>query len=244
MIRIAICDDDTAERGETLSAVKEYLSLRGISASVDTFSGGKGLLFATEGNGLFDIYILDVIMPEMSGIELGKTIRKMDPSGIIIFLTTSPDFAIEGYDAQAFHYLIKPVERAKLFEVLDRAFATMRRRDESVYVKTRDGTVRLLMDDIYYAELHGRAMRYVCRDRIVEGMTSSVSFRDMVPDLLADKRFYLCGASLALNLNHVRVVDKAGAQLSSGQYIDIPRTSSNSLYLAWSDYWLEGGENI
>ena len=133
------------------------------------------------------------------------------------------------------------MKRERLFEVLDRAFATLKRRDECVYVKTRDGTVRLPLDDIYYAELRDRAARYVCRDGVVDGMTSSVSFREMAAPLLADKRFYLCGASLALNLNHVRMVDRTGALLSTGQRIEVPRLTTGALYLTWSNYWLEGG---
>lgn len=63
----------------------------------------------------------------------------------------------------------------------------------------------------------------------------------MAAPLLTDGRFYLCGASLALNLGHVRMVDRTGALLSTGQRIEVPRLTTNALYLAWSNYWLEGG---
>lgn len=239
MLRIAICDDEEDELAATRAAMEEYLAERGLSADVETFADGKSLLFAMSEP--FDLYLLDVVMPEQNGVELGKELRKTDTSGIIVYLTTSPDFAIESYDAQAFHYLLKPVKRERLFEVLDRAVAALRRRDEGAYVKTRDGTVRLLLDDIYYAELHDRAVRYVCRSGIVDGMTSSLPFREMVTPLLADRRFYLCGVSLAINLNHVRMVDRNGALLSTGQRIEVPRRTTGALYLAWSNYWLEGG---
>ena len=65
----------------------------------------------------------------------------------------------------------------------------------------------------------------------------------MVSPLLKDKRFYLCGASYALNLSHIIMVDRKGVELSSGQHIDVPRLSISDLSLAWSDFWLEGSEN-
>lgn len=239
MLRIAICDDEALELAATRAMMEEFITLRGLSARIETFADGKSLLFAMSEP--FDLYLLDVVMPEQNGVELGKELRKSDTSGVIVYLTTSPDFAIESYDAQAFHYLLKPVKRERLYEVLDRAVAALKRRDECVYVKTRDGTVRLLLDDIYYAELLGRAARYVCRDAVVDSMTSSASFREMAASLLADGRFYLCGASLALNLGHVRMVDRSGALLSTGQRIEVPRLTAGALYLAWSNYWLEGG---
>ena len=60
-------------------------------------------------------------MPEMSGIELGIRLRELGCRGTIIYLTVSPDFAVDSYDARAFHYLLKPVKSTRLFEVLDQA---------------------------------------------------------------------------------------------------------------------------
>ena len=238
MLRVAICDDENNELLATKELIKEYISNRGIPAVIDTFSSGKELLFAD----FYDLYILDVIMPDLNGVDLGIELRKSGVSGVIIYLTTSPDFALDSYDARAYHYLLKPVERNRLFDVLDSAIGALKLQDEYAYVKTREGTMRLMFDDIYYAELRGRAVRYVCRDSIVDGMTGSVSFKKMIEPLLKDRRFYLCGASLAVNLNHISMVDKSGVLISSGQHIEVPRLTINPLYVAWSNYWLEGGK--
>ena len=179
MLRIAICDDDKNELSMTRAAMEEYISENRQTAHIYTFTSAKSLLFSAEEP--FDIYLLDVVMPEQDGIELGVKIRETDKSGIIIYLTTSPDFAIDGYDAQAFSYLLKPVAKKRLFMVLDQAFAGLKKQDKCIYIKTKEGTIRVPLDDIYYAELIGRAIRYVCRERVVDSVTSSLSFRDGKP---------------------------------------------------------------
>ena len=57
----------------------------------------------------YDIYLLDVVMPGLNGIELAKEIRSSDKAADIIFLTSSPEFAVESYTVKASNYLVKPV---------------------------------------------------------------------------------------------------------------------------------------
>lgn len=74
-----------------------------------------------ERSGSFDLYLLDIVMPEQNGIEVGLSIRKLDGLGLIVYLTTSPDYAVDSYLTNAFHYLLKPVRWEQMVSVLDRA---------------------------------------------------------------------------------------------------------------------------
>lgn len=147
MLHIAICDDDAAELAQTRALLDEFLASRALAARVREFAAGKELLFDLEDSGAYDLYLLDVVMPEMNGIELGVKLRETDEHGAIIYLTTSEDFAIDSYSARAFWYLVKPVAPDKLFPVLDKAVAALQKRlDEGIAVKTRDGIEPLLAD--------------------------------------------------------------------------------------------------
>ena len=245
MFHIALCDDDVKQRQLTHKLLDSYLSLRGIAAKIWEFSSGQALLNAMPDEN-FDLYLLDVVMPEMDGIDLGMELRKSDENGVIIYLTTSPDFALQGYSVKAASYLLKPVQEEKLFSVLDDVFKTISdRREQSIVVKTADGMSRLLLDHILYVEQTERTPRYHLKDgNCVSGVTIQTSFPETMRPLLADKRFYLCGASFVLNLHCIKSINKAEIIFAGGQQATVPRRSAADLNTAWIHYWLEGGQQL
>lgn len=241
MLRIALCDDDERDRAEINALLDQYVASRGISVRVWSFTEANELLSAVEDGGAFDLYLLDVLMPEMDGIKLGLALRKVDADGLIVYLTTTRDLAVESYAVQAFYYLIKPITGNELFPVLDRALAALqKRRAEVVHVKTPDGTVHLLLDDIYYAELTERVVCYVCKTGAVDSISVRGAFSEAIAPLLRSGQFFLCGSSIAVNLYHVAETDKTGAVLSTGQRLELPRAACAALRTAWSDYWMGG----
>ena len=220
MSKIAVCDDREEERAALGAMLREYSgSCPGLSISV--FSSGQQLLLS-EGGSDFDLYILDVIMPEMSGIELGIRLRELGCRGTIIYLTVSPDFAVDSYDARAFHYLLKPVKSTRLFEVLDQALEEAEQKKAAcVTVKTRNSTRLIWLDEIMYVELVA---------------------------LLRHPEFVLCGASFAVNLRYVTEVNKSTLRLQGALpdsiRIPMPRGIAVGLRQQWEDYWLKGLEAL
>ena len=242
MLHIAVCDDDAAELGKARALLDEFIAERKLAAQVREFMAGRELLFDVDEGNTYDLYLLDVVMPEMNGIELGIRLRESDEAGTILYLTTSEDHAIDSYEARAFWYLVKPVLPDKLFAVLDKALAARQKLlAEGVNVKTRDGFARVRFDEILYAEPAGRAVRYFCRSGAVESVTDTASFREKIAPLLSDGRFYLCGASKVLNLQQVKTVDRSGVAFDTGERLEIPRRAAAELRGAWQRYWLEGG---
>ena len=245
MFRIALCDDDVKQRQLTHKLLDSYFSLRSTAAKIWEYSSGQALLNAMFDE-TFDLYLLDIVMPEMDGIDLGAELRKSDESGVIIYLTTSPDFALQGYSVKAASYLLKPVQEDELFRALDDAFkAITNRREQSIMVKTADGMSRLLLDHILYVEQKERAPHYHLKDgSCVVGLTIQTSFQDIMQPLLADKRFYLCGASFVLNLHCIKSINKADVLFVGGQQTTVPRRAAAELNTAWIHYWLEGGHQL
>ena len=242
MLHVAICDDDATERARTRALLDEFLASRGLSAQVREFAAAKELLFDLDGGGPYDLYLLDVVMPEMNGIRLGVRLRETDETGAIVYLTTSEDFAVDSYEARAFWYLVKPVRPDKLFPVLDKAVAARQKRlTEGVNVKTLDGMEWLRFDELYYVVSVERSAHFVHKGGVTESTINSVSFREKSEPLLADERFRRCGASLVLNLQHVKAVDRSGVTLDTGGRLEIPRRAAAELRAAWQRYWLEGG---
>ena len=146
MLRIAICDDEEQQLNQTAALLNTYLRARpDLQGQVEIFRSGGELLSQIDATGGFDLYVLDILMPELSGIDTGRRLRELGQGGEIVYLTSSNDFAADSYDVRAFFYLLKPVEEKKLFQVLDRAVEKLNRRQNSaVVIATADGPLSLI----------------------------------------------------------------------------------------------------
>ena len=142
--------------------------------------------------------------------------------------------------------MLKPVREDALFCALDDALkAITDRRAQSIMIKTTDGMSRLLLDHILYVEQKERAPHYHLKDgSCVVGLTIQTSFQDIMQPLLADKRFYLCGASFVLNLHCIKSISKADVLFVGGQQTTVPRRAAAELNTTWIHYWLEGGQQL
>lgn len=241
MLRIAVCDDEEKELCRIASQLNIYLECRpALQGKVERFRSGDALLAGARAVGGFDLYVLDILMPDLNGIETGRRLRELGDGGEIIYLTCSNDFAADSYDVRAFFYLLKPVEKEKIFQVLDSAVEKLnRRRNSAVVISTANGPRRILLENIRYVERVGRCMRYYCTDGAVDSRTLRTSFRESAESLLADPRFCLCGASFILNFQYVTGVNGQTAMLDNGCTVTLPRTSAPDFKRAWGNYWLQ-----
>lgn len=99
---------------------------------------------------IFDLIILDIYMDGMSGMEIAHKIRQREMETPIVFLTASPDFALESYDVNAFGYLLKPIDADKLTAVLERLLVYYDRPRVSIQCDRRRRY--LFLDEIMYVE--------------------------------------------------------------------------------------------
>ena len=208
MYHIALCDDEAVQRQITGEMLDRYIAGRKLAATVRKFSGGQELLNAMYDE-TFDIYILDIVMPEMNGIELGQKLREMDFDGKIIYLTSSAEYAIDSFKAKPFNYLIKPVSKDAFIAALDEAvLASEVRKEKSLVVKTQENITKLSLNSIMYAELNRRCISYhLSNGRITDSIQIRTTFAEAVQELLKDSRFVLCGASMVVNLTHISSIE-------------------------------------
>lgn len=211
--------------------------------SLSAFSSGAALLEHSRFKGVFDIYLLDIIMPEQNGVELGLGIREFDRSGRIIYLTTSPDYAVDSYRTKASDYLLKPLDKNRLFSAMDGTIEDiMRERQEFVTIKTREGLRRLPFHRVVYGELVGRCVRYHLSDgSVIESMSLRGSFQDAVAPLLENRRFILCATSFVVNLHFVELIGSSALRLTGGGTLPVSRALRKEATGRWLDYHLERG---
>lgn len=245
MLKLALCDDDAQQRAAVGALLQEYAALRpALAVKLSSFSSSWDLLSEEEEGACFDVYVLDVVMPDVSGIELGVKLRELGRSGAIIYLTVSPEYAVDSYATQAFYYLMKPVEPERLYLVLDQAVAALeKRKAASVTVKTKEGLRLVRLDSILYAELVGRAVRYhLAGGEQVVTVTQRCSFQEAVAPLLARPSFFACGASFVVNLYYVTAVEKRFLLLDGQHRVPLARGLAAKAKQQWSSFWLDGAK--
>lgn len=246
MIRIAICDDEPAWIKRTHDMLSAFIDAHPEYAiQLSEFNSGEELLCDVRLNGNYDVYLLDVVMPQLSGIDTGIRLRTYDEVGKIIYLTTSPDFAVDSYVTGAFYYLLKPVSPDKLNEILSRACNEIsRRRERCIKVKTSDGVVLLPFDEICFVELRRKSLFfYTVENTTLESVSVREAFSNCVSQLLEDIRFMLAGPGHCVNLFYVKSVEKESLLFKNDVRLYLPRKICTSIQTAWLDYWLEEGVN-
>lgn len=222
MLRIAICDDVQQELQGLVSLTNQYLTANGLDAEVTEFSHPDALLSAIEAES-FHLYILDIVMPMVSGLELGKEIRRLDREAQIIYATTEPQFALQAYAASPINYLIKPIEKQKLFDTLALAVSKADLAEEQTFaVKTADGLRVLKLSDIACCEYRSHAVIFTLTDgREAVSRTIRESFSEYIVLILKDRHFLQCHTSFVANMRRVQHFAKDSFTLCGGKIVPI-----------------------
>lgn len=245
-MKIAICDDEEFYRAQVLVITQAYASQNeDKEISITAFAHGEDLLEAAEKTGGFDIYILDILMPEINGIELGIKLRQLGYDGRIIYLTASSDHAIDSYKAKAFNYILKPFKKDDFFFALSEVIESFSSQtDKNIVVKTKERSVRLAYDNIMSAELCKRCIIYhLTNGTSIESITIRTSFSEAMQELLQDNRFILCGSSKVVNLQHVTIVENDFLIFKDNQQLYLPKKACREVRTLWLEYWSDKQES-
>ena len=243
MLRIAICDDQQRELDIISEYIKEYLGIHLLEAEIKKFAHPDMLLTAIETES-FHLYILDIVMPMVSGLELGQSIRRISREAQIIYITTEPGYALDAYAVNPLHYLIKPVEKQALFSALELAFSKVDfGREITVTVKIKEGLRTLSADEIAWCEYKSHAACYTLIDgEQVKTTTLTCGFAEHITPLLRDARFLSPHVSFVLNMSRVEKLTREGFYLRDGGFVPVSAKQYSAVRNAYLNYRLSKEE--
>ena len=227
-MQIAICDDNPVQAGNLQKIVSGWIKKRGVCAAVSLFPSAEAFLFEYAENKAFDILLLDIQLSGMNGVELARRIRESDAHPQIVFITAYSDFVTDGYDVNALHYLMKPVEPEKLCEVLDKAARNLSKAEPAVMFETEEGVVRLLEKDLLYAEAFSHVVTLVCKCAPGEGkMNIKTPISEL--EILHGDSFVRCHRSYLVGLRHIRQIKRTEVILDDGSKLPLSRRSYDTV---------------
>ncbi len=218
MYKIAICDDEKSSAAEAAELLERYRAEHeNLEFEVDVYYTSLDILEALEKK-VYDIFLLDIYIDRINGIELAETIMKNNDSAQIIFMTSSNAFYKDAFRVHAVHYLEKPILEDDFFDAMDRVCT---QGEEEHYLTFRDsGQVhRVLMDDILYVESEDHYKRIVTtQDSFLIRSTMQ-----MIKESLDQPYFYAMGIKSIINLKRVLKITKDYVLMEDGQEFTVPR---------------------
>ena len=142
MLRIGVCDDDKEFRQRLVQMIRIWSDHSGIPTELYPFDNGDELI-AKNAAFRMDIILLDIVMPLLNGMDTARELRAQDTAVKIIFLTSSPEFALESYEVRAQDYLLKPITYERLRRALEDCSHLFEAEPKNMVLKTSFGFQKL-----------------------------------------------------------------------------------------------------
>ena len=201
-LTIGLCDDCA----EQIELLKKYIEGDPIGMDFEVFSSTEPEFFLTEVcKNKPQLLFLDIDMKGMGGIELGERIRRIQEDAVIIYITAYEEFALEAFRVRAFHYLIKPLNRAVFHQVFQEALGHILRRSGKEPQKTfalqnKGEVIMINYQDIFYFEKVGHKIKIHTADRDV------FYYGNLYQVLreLDESKFVQCHQGYIVNLDKIR----------------------------------------
>ena len=239
MIRIALCDDEQQMLEQVSGYIRHYAEKKSCKElEVTCFDSASALIGALEDGKAFDVFVLDVYIGEEMGTALARHIRKCGIESPIIFATTSIEHAPESFETGTLRYLIKPIQKSKLFEALDVALAAAEKLGQRlIKLKTENGVESINATHIVYSEAHAH-YQYVTLDgekQLRVRMTVSELYTLLAPN----GGFIRVGSAYIINLRNVKNVSTIEVHLYNNITVPIPRGKHSEIKKAFWDFQCE-----
>lgn len=232
-MKIAIADDSTTDIELFLDLVKKYGESHHRTIDADTFCGGEELLENFQ-KGKFSAIFLDIYMNGISGVETARKIRETDKDVRLIFTTTSEEYFAEGFEVEATHYLLKPLDDRKVEEVMKRLHSFF--EDEEIMLTLPNGCkeIQVPKNKILYIETMRNGIVICCENNQIP-VRCSIS---MAMEMLPSSNFLRCHRYSIVCLDAVEKIESDAFIMTDGRRILLRRDGRKELKDTYYRYFI------
>ena len=243
MIKIAFCDDDMEVLHQMNELLDRYRVERNEDITYAAFQSPFELLTEIEKGIRPDILFLDVVMPGQNGMDVAKEIRQYDTNMKIIFLTSSPEFAVESYTVGAYFYQLKPIWEESFFRLMDSVLAECeRKKKNSLVVRSKDGITRIDLQQLEYCEVLGRKLLFHLENGAV--LESAGSLDDLAGQLMQYSNFFRPHRSFLVNMEYIQNISSRSIKMVNDAEIPIPHGKCSEIKNTYMEYAFNGEQAV
>lgn len=225
MYRVAICDNDETCAENVKQMVMEFMGTKNLECEVTIFQDSVKLAEVLK-DCTFDIFILNPVMPKISGLELGRIIRDKDKMASIIYVASSKEYAYDAFKVQTIGYLLKPVPKEEFFFILDSAYRICIYFERSrIGVKTKEGSfVAIYVEDIVAVENVARRAEYILRDGTsVMSSCNRSTFEKSIEPISKHTMFVQPHKSFFINMMYIKEIKQDELVMDNEMVVPISR---------------------
>lgn len=217
MIRIAICEDEVSQQIQ----IKQFLDkiLNNIEYEILMFNCGEELINNYPKD--IDIFLLDIQMDKINGMDVARKIRKIDKNSVeIIFTTSVVEYIQEGYEVRAYRYLLKPIKFEELKKhILACIEEIQNKKDQYLIIEGKGEIYKIDINNITYVEVQKKDMIVHTVERDYEVKMSL----EKIEKELSNYKFFRCHKSFLVNLNYIENIKQYVAILENGAEVSVSR---------------------
>lgn len=230
MYKVALCEDEEIFSDNLKTVCNNILNKFCREYNIYVFNSSTELLNSILNQSCkYDMLLLDIIMDGINGIELAKKVRALDQNVSIIFITSSQNYTLQGYDVKALNYLMKPVNSDKLERLISEDYKN-KFLNTYILLESALGKQRAQINDIIYLETVGRKVEVVLHDgKAYYSGRLAVLLEELPKDI-----FIRCHQAFAINISNTRYITNHDAITINDEKIPISRTFSKDVKKAFA----------
>lgn len=221
-MNVAVVDDEREISEQLRERVQSLLRKRGEGGRVAVFPDGTGAAEALERGEQFQIWLLDIEMPGVNGMELAAQIRQKDRKAYLIFITSHVEYAVEGYELGVYRFIPKTLLSEKLAPALWDAMEELKGEEEHYYViRNSLRCEKIPLSSVLYLYKDGKNVVFVT----AEGSSSDRTTIGEVAEALREEGFITIDRGYMVNARHVMKVQNKEVFLRDGTVLYISRSN-------------------
>lgn len=235
MIRIAVVDDEKNIIEQLCSHIEEHFNAHELEKEIFSFTDPIALISEIEMGELFDIYMLDIEMPGVDGMTLADKIREKDRKAYLLFITSHVEYAVEGYERNAYRFIPKSLLSEKLPQALENICEELKgREDHRAYlIQNSLRCERIPFNSILYLYKQGKNVVFITES----GSSQDRTTLGEVYQALDSESFIYIDRGYLVNIRHVMKVKNNEVYLRDGTTLYISRSHVQEVKARISAYW-------
>lgn len=231
-MRIAVCDDEAVEVQLIGSLLEKICQQLQISIELHSFQDSKKFLVYAARSPI-DIVFLDIYMGNTNGIETARILRQFNTSCALVFITSSRDFALDAFDLNACHYLVKPPTQEDLFTALQRT-GLLPKQEKTLSIISDYLPLEIPLRTILYIDVQQKTTRIHLQNG---GLTCSrTPLARILSDLANEPRFIVCHRSVVVNADAIEHFDNNTIQLTNGEKLAVAQRRYSEAMSSYRSY--------